>query len=110
MCVIWEVIMAIPFEELWEQCEQFQQTTAGDQSVQSLLDELVLKINLYKALDSKESELPEQDRLHIKTRTLGEIMLSLTGISAKDNINTYQALALALQHRNIRHLEQKHPI
>ena len=98
--------MPLHFEELWEKCEQFQQETAASRDVQSVLEELILKINLYKAIDAKE-EIPETDRQKIKSRTLGEILLTLTTLSMKDNVNVYEALNIALQYRSLEHFNVK---
>lgn len=86
------------FEELWEQCEKFYQESKLIADSQSLLEELDLKLNLYKAIDSKK-DIPEEERQKVKSRVLGEILLTLTGLSLKDNVNVYEALSIALQYR-----------
>jgi hypothetical protein len=73
----------------------------------SILDELILKINLYKALDQK-TEIADSERQTIKSRTMGEILLTLTKLSMKDNINVYEALSIAMQYRSIGHYSQKY--
>ena len=88
------------FEELWEECEKFQKDATAKNDVQHIIDELMLKINLYKAFDTKQ-EIPEEDRQKVKSRTLGEILLTLTALSLKDNINVYEALNIALQYRSV---------
>lgn len=97
------------FEELWEKCEQLHQ--AADQNNQAntatLLDELMLKVSLYKALDAK-TEMPEEDRQKIKSRTLGEILLTLTHVSLLDNVNVFEALSMALQYRSVGFYQQKY--
>lgn len=97
------------FEELWEKCEQLHKETDvdGQQTIQVLVNELMMKLSLYKAIDTK-TEISEEDRQKIKSRTLGEILLTLTHVSLKDNINVYEALALALQYRSITHYQQKY--
>lgn len=98
--------MANHFETLWEQCEKFQQEAAAHASVQQLIEELVMKISLYKAIDAK-TDLPEEDRQKVKSRTLGEILLTLTALSLKDNINVYDCLNIALQYRSVDHYVRK---
>lgn len=88
------------FEELWEQSENFQKEATASINVQSLIQELVLKINLYRAIDAK-TEIPEEDRQKVKSRTMGEILLTLTSLSLKDNINVYESLNIALQYRSL---------
>lgn len=87
------------FEELWEQCENFYQESKLITNSQSLLEELDLKLNLYRAIDSKK-DIPEEERQKVKSRVLGEILLTLTGLSLKDNVNVYEALSIALQYRS----------
>jgi hypothetical protein len=89
--------MAIHFEELWEQCEQLHQN-GGSSS--DLIDELMMKLNLYKAIDQK-SEIPKDELQKIKARTMGEILLTITNLSLVDNINVFEALSIARQyHKN----------
>ncbi len=99
--------MPIHFEELWERCEKFHQESNGSGSISSLVDELMMKLNLYKAIDEK-TEIPEDERLKIKSRTMGEILLTLTNLSLKDNVNVFEALSIALQYRSVEHYSQKY--
>jgi len=92
--------MAAHFEVLWEQAENFQKDGSANVNVQRIIDELMMKINLYKAIDAK-TEIPEEDRQKVKSRTLGEILLTLTSLSLKDNINVYESLNMALQYRSV---------
>jgi hypothetical protein len=89
----------ISFEELWNKSEEFQKNASKDTTTQNIIEELLLKLNLYKAIDLK-TEIPEEERQKIKSRTLGEILLTFTCLSLKDNINVYEALSVALQYRN----------
>lgn len=85
------------FEQLWEDGENLH--TNDDSSTSTILDELSMKINLYKIIDSK-IEIPEEERQKIKSRTMGEILLTLTNLSLKDNINVFEALKTANQFRS----------
>lgn len=100
--------MPIHFEELWEKCEKFHQENSEGSSVSSIMDELMLKINLYKVIDEKK-EVPQEEREKIKARTLGEILLTLTNLSLKDNINVFEVLSIALQYRSVEYYSQKYP-
>lgn len=82
------------FETLWETCESFH--NGSRTSIGSSIDELILKLNLYKAIDQK-TEIPEKDREKIKSRTMGEILFTLTKLSLQDNINVFEAMKTALQ-------------
>lgn len=91
---------AMHFEELWEHCENFHNNANLGASTHSIIDELIMKINLYKAIDEKK-EIPDEEYQKIKSRTLGEILLTMTKLSLKDNINVFEALGVALQYRNV---------
>lgn len=97
--------MAIHFEELWTKCEELHQGIENE-PIQSILDELSMKINLYKALCEKE--LPEKESAEIKSRTMGEILLTFTKLSMKDNIDVYSALSIAMQYRSIEEYSKKY--
>ncbi len=92
--------MSVHFEKLWEQAEEFQKDGSANASVQQIIEELMMKISLYKVIDAK-TEIPEEDRQKVKSRTLGEILLTLTALSLKDNINVYESLNMALQYRSL---------
>jgi hypothetical protein len=95
------------FEELWEKCEQLHQEAGDKSSMPELIEQLVMKVNLYKAMDSR-TELPEEDRQKTKSRLMGEILLTLTNISLKDNINVFEALGVALRYRSVGHFNEKY--
>ena len=95
------------FEELWEQCEQLQQEEINNKSLSVLVDELMMKLKLYQHLDTK-TELPPEEVQSIKSRTMGEILWTLTKLSMKDNINVFEALGSAFQFHSIGHYNQKY--
>jgi len=90
----------IHFEDLWDKGEAFHKETNQSDSIQSIVDEVMMKLNIYKAIDAR-LEINVEERNRIKTRTLGEILLTLTSISLKDNINVFESLVDALKYRNI---------
>lgn len=96
------------FEELWTKCEEFFQDSSSDADTKSILDELELKFKLYQAVSTKE--LPETETQQIKTRVLGEIIMTLTHLSLKDNVDVFAALGQALQARSVQYYQQKYPI
>jgi len=93
------------FEELWEKCESFHKDSNPNATAKSFVDELMMKIDFYKAVH--QQEIPEEELRKIKERAMGEILLTLTALSLADNINTYEALASALQYRSIGFYNQK---
>lgn len=98
----------IHFEELWEKCEQLHQESINEGTASDIINELMMKFNIYKVIDSK-TEIPLEERQKIKSRTLGEILLTLTNLSLKDNINVYESLSTAYKYRSIEHYATKYP-
>lgn len=98
------------FEELWEKCEQLHQEAnqKGQPTTNTLLEELMMKINLYKAIDAQGGEIAGEDRQKIKSRTLGEILLTLTHVSLIDGVDVFEALGVALQYRSVGFYQQKY--
>jgi hypothetical protein len=94
------------FEELWEKCEGLHKASNSDISTEALMESLIMKIKLYKIIDSK-TELSEEDRKNAKSRTLGEILMTLTHVSLRDNINVFEALGVALQYSTVNSYQQK---
>lgn len=90
----------VHFEQLWELCEAHYKKMNSHNSAQSILDELVMKINLYKIIDQK-SEIDEIERKKIKSRLFGEILLTLTNLSLTDNVNVFESLLIAFNFHNI---------
>jgi hypothetical protein len=95
------------FEELWEKCENLHQEMGSKSSTEELISQLAMKLDLYKTLDTK-TEIPEEDRRQAKSRILGEILLTITNLSLKDNINVFESLGVALQYRSVNYFGQKY--
>lgn len=87
------------FEELWEKCENLHKQSNNGETVLNIMDELAMKVNLYKLLDGK-TDVPADERQKVKSRTLGEILLTLTNLSLVDNINVFEALSIAQQYKS----------
>ena len=97
------------FENVWEQAENFHKNANLGADASQILDELNLKIELYKTIDTNKEHLKEESS-NIKSRLFGEILLSLTNLSLIDNINTFEALMLALQQRSVDVFDKKYPL
>jgi hypothetical protein len=97
------------FEELWVQCEELQKKAAFSTEVKTIIDEVMMKLALYKKVDSNIGEIVEEERAKVKSRALGEILLTLTCLSMKEGIDVYEALATALNYRTIQHLDKINP-
>jgi len=102
--------MTLHFENLWEKCEEFHQENSENDNSQEIVDELLLKINIYKTVSQKSELLQDlqDEQRQIKSRLMGEILLTLTNLSLKDNINVYEALNVALQQRSIESYSEKY--
>ena len=99
--------MPIHFEELWTKAERLHQDYIKNETGVSIADELQLKVNLYRAISQKEG-IPEEEKSELQSRTIGEILLTLTKLSLKDNLDVYKALSIAMQYRSIEHFAVKH--
>jgi|SRR5579885_1959269 len=99
--------MTVHFEELWEKSEQLHQDSVDKDQVSVVVDEIMMKLNLYKVIDEKR-EISEEEMKKVKSRTFGEILLTLTNLSLKDGINVFDALATAYKYRAIKHYSEKH--
>jgi len=99
--------MAEHFEILWEKCEQLHKDINNNETISSLMEELLLKINLYKVIDLK-TDVPLEERQKIKSRTLGEILLTMTNLSLKENINVFDSLNQAFQYRSVEYYSTKY--
>lgn len=99
--------MTVHFEDLWEKCELLHKDFVEQEDTQAIINELLIKLNLYKALDEKK-EIPGEDLEKAKSRTFGEILLTLTNLSLKDSINVFDALATAYKYRAIEHYSEKY--
>lgn len=97
--------MAEHFEELWEESEQLH--AGEEQSTEMIVEELIAKLTVYKALD-KNDKIPQVDKLKLKTHTFGKILSTLTHLSLRDNVNTFAALKNAITDLKIDQLEAKY--
>ena len=100
------------FETLWEDAEKSLQTETSISSFSELVKDAMSKLMVLDQLDvmvSKESSvLSNDEKMRLKSNTLGKLVLSLTQISAKEGINVYAALKAALDDRKISIFEAKY--
>jgi len=94
--------MSLHFEDIWTNAENYHKD-GEPLSVSDILEELILKLNFYKAIDEKE-ELSNEDKRKIKSHTFGEMLFTLTALSLNDNVNTYEALNVAVVLRQFKAL------
>lgn len=102
--------MIAHFEDLWDQCEKFhKENSAEDDSAEEILNQLILKLTLLKTVESN-SNLLKQEQEMAKSRLIGEILLSITNLSYKYNVNVFTALKTALTQNNIDYYDSKYSI
>jgi hypothetical protein len=94
------------FEDLWEKCENLFSDTISADSTSDIIKELLVKINIYKTIH--ESDYKSEDLHNIKLRTFGEILLTLTNLSLKEQINVFKALASSYTYKAIEYYSKKH--
>ena len=94
--------MILSFSELWEKCESFHKENSKDDSSIDILNEFIMKLNLFVNIASN-SEISPEDIKKAKYCLFGEILFSLTAISLKENINVYEVLKIALMQGNVNH-------
>ena len=82
------------FEDLWELCEKQNEKVGVNKISSTILDELLIKLQLYKRLSEKE-EISADDKKIIKLRLFGEALYVLSNLSLIDEINVFDALAEA---------------
>lgn len=99
--------MIMSFSELWENAEKTLGEEIAISSPEELIKEASAKFNLYSLL-SNNNNLSEEDKLRFKTHTFGKILLALTKLSAKDNVNVFIALKNALDDAKIEMFEEKY--
>lgn len=94
------------FENLWEDAEKTLSDETNISSQEELIKEIEAKLTVYNLLC--KASMPEQDLFRLKTHTLGKIILAITQLSAKDNINVFAALKVSLDEAKISVLENKY--
>ncbi len=92
------------FEQLWEQAENTFQL--DNKSTEEILNNLQLKIDLYRSVFSKINSAPKEEAEKMKAHLMGEIILTLTNLSYKENINVFHALKVSLEFAKIDNLQQ----
>lgn len=81
------------FENLWELAESCYDSASIDNI--SAFNELNLKIGLLKAIVDNDS-IPETEKTKAIEYSYGEILMTMTQLSLKLNINSYKALSIAI--------------
>lgn len=93
------------FENLWEQAEN--NFVNNNSSVEEVLNNIILRVNLYQSFFQKIKDAPTEEASKIKSHLMGEILITLTHLSYKENIDVFQALKMSLDFANIDLLQKK---
>jgi hypothetical protein len=89
------------FEELWETSEKL--FDAEKLNVDSILNELQAKISLYRMLGTGSFDADELMRT--KTALMGKILVAMTKLSLKENVNTFLALQQGIEETKLMNME-----
>jgi hypothetical protein len=81
----------LKFEELWEKCEQ----ALPEEDTESICQEIDLKLKLLQKINSAQNVDPK-DMHGMKSRVIGDLLLSFTKLSRRENVNVFAALGQAL--------------
>ena len=90
--------MPVHYEDLWVKCEEYHKELSKDSDISDIINEITMKFKLYETVSKIESS---EEKEEAKFRLMGEILLSLTALSMKDNIDVYDALQKTLMYNNI---------
>lgn len=85
----------IHFENLWEQAENLQLEEIKDSSSEDIINELIIKFKLYSNLN----KLNESEQKEAKKIIFESILLLITQLSSKDNLNVFLILKKALEEK-----------
>lgn len=86
------------FENLWEDAEALFQENVKHLNSDDIIQELLMKIQLFKTFSNANLTFANDYDI-TKTRLLGEIVLTISQLSAKENINVYDGLYQAVKFR-----------
>lgn len=104
--------MAAHFETLWEEAEALTQTETSISSFKELTKEFIAKAEVFIRVSERLIELNVDDKHSkvLETSTFGEVLFMLAQLSAKRNIDTFQALHDKVEEVKIQQLVQKYSI
>jgi hypothetical protein len=91
------------FEHVWEASEALFAETITNTPIVSIIAELQAKLAVYKAISERSTEA--EDIAKAKDHLMGNILMTLTKLSLKDNINTFSALKGAIEERKMSQME-----
>lgn len=95
------------FEELWEFAEK--SFSKNDDNINSILTHLLVKVNFYEKI-AKQGPTSQEEIKKIKSHLMGEILLTLSHLSLKENIDVFSALKTALYFSNIENLSKNQSV
>jgi len=103
----WIVKMIKHFEQLWEDAEKINAEINDGTPVTALVEELIQKLGVYRILDQND-KVPADEKIKLKSHLFGKILVLLTNLSLKDNINVYASLNNSIEDLKIDLFESKY--
>ncbi len=92
----------ISYDLLWETSEQLFKDDQSDAG--SIINELIAKLSFYKTLDT--SELAQEEKNKAKQFVMGNILMTLSHLTLKDNLNIYPIHKEAIAAQKINKMEK----
>lgn len=92
----------ISYEMLWEASEHLFKDDKSDTS--SIVNELIAKFSFYKTIDT--SELAQEEKNKAKQFIMGNILVTLSHLTYKENINIYPIHKEAIATHKINKMEK----
>jgi hypothetical protein len=88
------------FDQVWEESELISKQLNSDSKPSSIIDEISLKLNLYKSICENES-MDSDEKFKTQEFIMGEILFSLSALSYNENINVFKALKTVSKYKAI---------
>ena len=92
------------FETIWNKSEELIASEVSKQPTAPIIEELIAKLALYKALDLND-KIPEEEKQKLKTHLFGKLLIALSKLSFKENVNVYTAMKQAMEELRLSQLE-----
>ena len=78
-------MIPVSYDMIWETSEQLFKDDKSDTG--SIINELIAKLSFYQTLDT--SELAQEEKNKAKQFVMGNILMTLSHLTLKDNLNIY---------------------
>jgi hypothetical protein len=96
------------FEDLWIEAESLLSNETSISSLQEIVKELIAKAEVFSRLEEVLSSSPVEGAKLLEGNAFGKLLLVVAQITAKQNINAYAALRMAIDDRKVEQLMLKY--